>query len=119
MIDLYHSYRADRVVAEANNGGDLVRQLLRTIDPQVPVRMVHASRGKYVRAEPVSSLYEQGRVHHVGIFPALEDQMASFVPDLDRARQGSPDRVDALVWRVSELPVKRQAGRIATSRQGY
>ena len=68
--------------------------------------MVHASRGKFVRAEPISSLYEQGRVHHVGAFPELEDQMASFTPDLDRVTQGSPDRVDALVWGLSEMMLK-------------
>jgi len=102
-IGLYHEYEANDVVAEGNNGGDLVKDLLKAIDGRVPVRMVHASRGKFVRAEPISSLYEQGRVHHVGSFPELEDQMASFTPDLDRATQGSPDRVDALVWGLSEV----------------
>jgi phage terminase large subunit-like protein len=106
VIDLYHEYQADRVVAEGNNGGDIVKELLSTIDRDVPVHMVHASRGKFVRAEPISSLYEQGRVHHVGSFPELEDQMASFTPDLDRTTQGSPDRVDALVWGLSEVMLK-------------
>ena len=91
------------MVAEGNNGGDLVTELLKAIDGRVPVRIVHASRAKYVRAEPISSLYEQGRVHHVGCFPELEDQMAGFTPDLDRSTQGSPDRVDALVWGLSEV----------------
>lgn len=100
---LYHEHKADYVVAEGNNGGDVVKDLLKAIDERVPVHMVHASRGKYVRAEPISSLYEQGRVHHVGSFPELEDQMASFTPDLDRTTQGSPDRVDALVWGLSEV----------------
>jgi phage terminase large subunit-like protein len=118
VIELFHDYKADRVVAEGNNGGDLVKALLRSIDSSVPVRMVHASRGKFVRAEPISSLYEQGRVHHVGTFNELEDQMASFVPDLDRATQGSPDRVDALVWGLSEVMLKRAASLVATSHQG-
>jgi len=117
VIDLYHEYHADRVVAEGNNGGDIVKALLCTIDRDVPVRMVHASRGKFVRAEPISSLYEQGRVHHVGSFPALEDQMASFTPDLDRATQGSPDRVDALVWGLTEVMLKRRPRRVARSYQ--
>lgn len=107
VIELFHRYRADHVIAEGNNGGDLVRTLLRTIDARVPVRMVNASRGKFVRAEPISSLYEQGRVHHVGVFARLEDQMSGFTPDLDRATQGSPDRVDALVWGLSDLMLKR------------
>jgi predicted phage terminase large subunit-like protein len=103
VIKLYHDYEANHVVAEGNNGGEIVKDLLQAIDSGVPVRMVHASRGKFVRAEPISSLYEQGRVHHVGSFPELEDQMASFTPDLDRTTQGSPDRVDALVWGLSEV----------------
>jgi predicted phage terminase large subunit-like protein len=100
---LYHEHKANYVVAEGNNGGDVVKDLLKAIDERVPVHMVHASRGKYVRAEPISSLYEQGRVHHVGSFPELEDQMASFTPDIDRTTQGSLDRVDALVWGLSEV----------------
>jgi len=106
VTKLYHEYEANYVVAEGNNGGDVVKDLLQAIDSGVPVRMVHASRGKFVRAEPISSLYEQGRVHHVGSFPELEDQMASFTPDLDRTTQGSPDRVDALVWGLSEVMLK-------------
>ena len=94
------------MIAEGNSGGDLVKELLKAIDPRVPVRMVYASRGKFVRAAPISSLYEQGRVHHIGGLPELEDQMASFTPDLDRAKQGSPDRVDALVWGLSEAMLK-------------
>jgi phage terminase large subunit-like protein len=77
------------------------------IDPNVPFRAIHASRGKVVRAEPVSAIYEQGRVHHVGAFPALEDQLANFATDFDRSSAGySPDRLDALVWAISELAVK-------------
>ena len=102
-IELFERFRADCIVAESNNGGDLVREMLRTINPRVPVRLVTASRGKYTRAEPISSLYERGLVHHVGTFCELEDQMASFTPDMDRLMQGSPDRVDALVWGLSQL----------------
>jgi phage terminase large subunit-like protein len=108
VSELYHAHEADKVVAEANQGGDLVTSLLRTVDPYLPVKLVRASRGKYVRAEPVAVLYEQGRVHHLGCFSELEDQMCCFVPDIDRARQGSPDRVDALVWGLTELLVKHR-----------
>ncbi len=100
-VAAYHRWGADRVVAEVNQGGDLVENTLRMVDPAVAYKGIHASRGKIVRAEPVSALYEQGRVHHVGAFPALEDQMASFEPG---ARK-SPDRADAMVWCISELMV--------------
>jgi len=77
------------------------------VDPNVSYKAVHASRGKAVRAEPIAALYEQGRVHHVGQFPMLEDQMSAFTSDFDRGRAGySPDRLDALVWAVTELAVK-------------
>ena len=85
--------------------------------PRVPVRMVHASRGKFVRAEPISSLYEQGRVHHVGSFPNWKTRWRSFTPDLDRTTQGSPDRVDALVWGLSEVMLKARAPLVAESYQ--
>ena len=104
-INAYREYKADRIVAEVNNGGDLVEDVIRVIDRNVPYKAVHASRGKVVRAEPISALYEQKRVHHVGVFAELETQMCSFVPDhLD----GSPDRVDALVWALTELMVDRE-----------
>jgi predicted phage terminase large subunit-like protein len=104
-INAYREFHADRIVAEVNNGGDLVEDVIRTVDRHVPYRAVHASRGKVVRAEPISALYEQKRVHHVGTFAELETQMCSFVPDhLD----GSPDRVDALVWALTELMVDRE-----------
>jgi phage terminase large subunit-like protein/ribosomal protein L37AE/L43A len=100
-IALYRRFHADCIVAEVNNGGDLVIDTIRNVDPNVPCRKVSATRGKYVRAEPISLLYEQGRVHHVGFFPKLEDQMCMFVQDeIDRK---SPDRVDALVWGFTEL----------------
>jgi predicted phage terminase large subunit-like protein len=99
-IDAYAEYRADRIVAEVNAGGEMVEHTLRTVDATIPYRAVHASRGKRIRAEPVAALYEQGKAHHVGSFPALEDQMCGFTPD---GYDGSPDRVDALVWALTEL----------------
>ncbi|WOJ89898.1 hypothetical protein RZS28_00860 [Methylocapsa polymorpha] len=75
------------------------------VDPNAPIRLVHASRGKIVRAEPVSALYEQGRVHHVGMFAELEDQLCSFAPGSAK----SPDRLDALVYAISDLMVARAA----------
>lgn len=110
-ITAYRAHHADRIVAEINNGGEMVEATLRTIDPDVPFAAVRAARGKSARAEPVAALYEQGRVHHVGAFPALEDQMCAFTSDFDRAAAGySPDRVDALVWALTELMVERHAG---------
>jgi predicted phage terminase large subunit-like protein len=110
-IAAYRAHKADRIVAETNNGGDMVEATLRIVDPNIPFTAVHASRGKIVRAEPVAALYEQGRVHHVGMFAELEDQMSAFTTDFDRQRAGfSPDRVDALVWALSDLMVKPMRG---------
>jgi phage terminase large subunit-like protein len=106
-ISAYRAHRADRIVAEVNNGGEMVENTLRMIDPNIPYTVVHASRGKYVRAEPVAALYEQGKVHHVGNFALLEDQMTTFLPDIDRSKTGSPDRLDALVWALTDLVVER------------
>jgi phage terminase large subunit-like protein len=78
------------------------------IDDSVPFTAVHASRGKYVRAEPIAALFEQNRVHLVGSFPLLEDELTQFTPDLDRNRSGSPDRADSMIWALSELMVERQ-----------
>lgn len=101
-VRAYHNWMADHIVAEVNQGGELVAGVLRQVDHGVPVKMVRATRGKWVRAEPVAALYAQGRVHHVGTFPELEDQLADFGPDgLSGGR--SPDRMDALVWALSEL----------------
>jgi predicted phage terminase large subunit-like protein len=103
-IHAYRRHRADRIIAEVNNGGLMVENTIRAVDSRVSFKAVHASRGKVVRAEPISALYEQRRVHHVGIFPTLEDQMCAFTSDFDRSRNGySPDRVDALVWALTEL----------------
>jgi predicted phage terminase large subunit-like protein len=103
-VAAYRQHQADRIIAEKNNGGEMVEATIRTVDANVSFRAVHASRGKVTRAEPISALYEQGKVHHVGSFPELEDQCCDFVSDFDKARSGySPDRVDALVWALTEL----------------
>ncbi|WP_327461450.1 DNA-packaging protein [Sphingomonas sp.] len=95
---------ADRVVAEVNNGGDMVTALLRQVDPGTPVKAVHASRGKAARAEPVAALYERGLVRHLGGFPELEDQLCGMTSGLGYHGPGrSPDRADALVWALTEL----------------
>ena len=100
VVKLYRELDADRVVGEVNNGGDLIECLLRQVDPAVSYREVRATRGKIVRAEPVAALYEKGKVHHVGIFPELEEEMTGFDPLVSTK---SPDRMDALVWAVTEL----------------
>lgn len=106
-IRLYQSHKADRIVAEVNNGGEMVEATIRMIDRNVSFSALRATRGKVIRAEPVAALYEQGKIHHVGAFPTLEDQMCQFVSDFDRARAGfSPDRVDALVWAFTDLLVE-------------
>ena len=97
-VTAYHAQDGDRIVAEANNGGEMVSYTIHTVDPKVPVRLVHASKGKHTRAEPVAALYEQGKVFHVGTFPELEDQLCSWVPGDD-----SPDRLDAAVWALTDL----------------
>ena len=93
--------------AEVNQGGDMVATILRSIDPALPVTTVRATRGKFLRAEPVAALYEQGRVVHAGTFPALEDQMCDFGPD-GLSGGGSPDRLDALVWALTSLVLSGQ-----------
>ncbi len=98
-IHAYKAHQADRIVAEVNNGGDLVEAILRNVDHAFAYKAVHASRGKLIRAEPIAALYEQHRVHHVGTFGALEDQMCDYVPMVSK----SPDRMDALVWALTEL----------------
>ena len=109
-VRLYEDHEADRVVAEVNNGGDLVQSVIRTVDPDVSYRAVRASRGKRTRAEPIAALYEQNRVKHVGGFPDLEDQMCAFTPDMTE----SPDRVDALVWAITDLMGGQSEPRIRT-----
>lgn len=100
----YRGFRANRVVAEVNNGGDMVAEVLRQGEPYLPVRAVHATRGKFVRAEPVAAAYERGLVFHAGAFSKLEDQLCALTPDFDIRFAGySPDRADALVWALSDL----------------
>ncbi len=103
-VAAYREFDADRIVVETNQGGDMVRAVIRQIDENAAVRDVRASRGKRTRAEPVASLYEQGRVRHVGCFPQLEDQMATFTGSGGK----SPDRLDALVWAVTDLMLRRE-----------
>ncbi|MFK7877423.1 MAG: DNA-packaging protein [Paracoccaceae bacterium] len=107
-IRAMEQFGGDRLVAEVNQGGDLVRDVIRQVDPLVPYKGVHASRGKVARAEPISALYEQGRVRHVGSFDALEDQMVQMTTTAF-AGTGSPDRVDALVWALHELMIEPAA----------
>ena len=97
-VQAYHRHQADRIVAEVNNGGEMVELTLRTVDDKVAYKAVHASRGKRTRAEPIAALYEQGRVHHVCTFAELEDEMCDWEPEMP-----SPNRMDALVWALTEL----------------
>ncbi len=112
-VELYHTLEADALIAEVNQGGEMVATVVRQQDPAVPVTAVRANRGKWTRAEPVALLYAQGRVKHVGVMPELEDQMCNFVPG-GTAEGVSPDRIDALVWAVASLMLDRagQAPRV-------
>lgn len=107
-VKAYHEFQADCIVAEKNFGGAMVEHTIRTVDPRVPVKLVSASRGKAVRAEPVAALYEQSRVVHAEQFAELEDQMVMFTHE-EYLGDGSPDRADALVWALTELMLERQA----------
>lgn len=110
-VSLYRKWSADKIIAEKNQGGEMVSTVIKSVDRSVPVKLVHASRGKVIRAEPISALYEQGRVHHVGRFDRLEDQMCEFsIDNVRNSSTGSPDRVDALVWGLSEI-FEKIAGR--------
>ena len=99
-VKCFHDNKADRLIAETNNGGEMVELTIRTVDRSIAYKAVTASRGKMIRAEPIAALYEQGRVHHVGFFPMLEDQMCDYDP---LTSPFSPDRMDALVWALTEL----------------
>lgn len=110
-VRMYRKWEADKIIAEKNQGGEMVSSVLKAQDRTIPIKLVHASRGKVVRAEPISALYEQGRIHHVGSHDLLEDQMCTFSVDQVRnSSTGSPDRVDALVWGLTEL-FEKIAGR--------
>ena len=106
------AFTADLIVVEANQGGDMARDVLARAGPRCPVRAVYASRGKRARAEPVAALYEQGRVTHVGTFPALEEELMALGAEDEAPARGrsSPDRADALVWALTELMLKRRGG---------
>jgi phage terminase large subunit-like protein len=108
-IALWRRLAADALIAEVNQGGDMVRAVIAQADASVPVVTVHATRGKWLRAEPVAQLYEQGRVKHVGALPALEDEMCDFGRDgLSSGR--SPDRLDAMVWAIASLSFGARGG---------
>lgn len=100
-IALYHKLKANYIVAEVNQGGDMVEAVIHSVDKNVPVKKIHASRGKEIRAEPVSALYQQGRVHHIGFFPELEDQLCEWIPGAK-----SPDRLDATVHVITDLMIR-------------
>lgn len=107
-VGLYHALSADCLMAEVNQGGEMVATVIREVDASVPVKSVRATRGKYVRAEPVAALYQQGRIRHAGTFAALEDEMCDFGPEgLSSGR--SPDRLDALVWAITALMLEGHA----------
>lgn len=123
VVASYHLNQADCIVPEVNNGGDLIEALIKVVDPKVPVKPVRASRGKVTRAEPVATLYEQGKVHHVGFMPRLEDEWCTWDPMLGEA---SPDRVDACVWACTSLhgvaltkELNLDASPVRTSNKGY
>ena len=100
----FRGFKANRVVAEINQGGDMVTEVLRQSEPNLPVHAVHATRGKFLRAEPIAAAYERGLVFHIGTFTKLEDQLCALTPDFDRRAMGfSPDRADALVWALADL----------------
>jgi phage terminase large subunit-like protein len=109
-VRAYRQYEADRIVAESNNGGEMVAHVIKTIDKNIPVKLVHASRGKLTRAEPVAALFgappkRPSQIHLVGGFPELEDQLCSWVP----GEEDSPDRLDAMVWAISDMMLARQS----------
>jgi phage terminase large subunit-like protein len=107
-VHAYHEFKADRIIAEENFGGEMVRFVIRAADANAPVQVISASRGKALRAEPVSALYEQGLVHHVGRLGVLEDQLCAFTTQGYRG-EASPDHADALVFAITELMLKDQA----------
>lgn len=110
-VAAYHAHECDAIVAEVNNGGELIETILHAVDPNVKVVKVNASRGKVTRAEPVAALYDKGRVHHVGTFAKLEEQMSEFTAGYVRKKgMPSPDRVDALVWAITELMLAPSSG---------
>ena len=127
-VELYRTLKADRIIGEVNNGGDMIENTLRNVDRNVPYKAVHASKGKAIRAEPVAALYEQRRVSHVGMFATLEDQMCLFTSDYYRAKMSySPDRMDACIAKGSlvltskgEIPIEKiVVGDFVYTRKGF
>ena len=114
-VEAYTSFNADRIVAEKNFGGAMVESVIRTAGPNVPVKLVTASRGKVARAEPVAALYEQNRVKHHGAMTKLEDQLCGFTPN-GYVGEGSPDRADAAVWALTELMLEVEDGLLVFAR---
>ncbi len=108
-VNAYEEYSADRIVAEDNNGGEMIESTLKTVSRAAAVKRIHASRGKQTRAEPISARYENREVHHVGVFGELEEQMTSWVPGDE-----SPDRMDALVWALTDLLLTSRGGKVVT-----
>lgn len=106
VVSAYHQHGADCVVVEINQGGDMVAAIIRQVDASLPIKQVRAFRGKWLRAEPVAALYSQGRVHHVGLWPEVEDQMIQLTPE-NLARGKSPDNLDALVYALTELMLSK------------
>jgi predicted phage terminase large subunit-like protein len=109
-VNAFGIHRANLIVGEINNGGEMVEHTIRTVNPRIPFKAVHASRGKRTRAEPISALYEQGKVHHVGSLPELEDQMCGWSA---ASNEKSPDRLDAAVWGLHELMVEPELSGVA------
>ena len=107
-VSLYYTHMANAIVIETNQGGDMAEAVIKNIDPTVKVVQVKATKGKWIRAEPIAGLYEQGRVHHIGSFSELEDQMCDFDPS-GTVEGKSPDRMDALVWALAELSNRKQS----------
>lgn len=104
-VRAYYRWKADRIIGETNNGGDMIEFVIRSVDRNVSYRKVTATRGKLIRAEPIAALYEQGRIHHVGYFSELEDQMCEWQPG-----EKSPNNMDAAVWALTELFEKENLG---------
>jgi Terminase RNaseH-like domain len=106
VVEEFNKWKADRIIAEGNQGGEMVESVVRSVFPTAPFKRVTAKQGKRTRAEPIAALYEQGRVHHCGSFPQLEDQLTTWTIDSGE----SPDRLDALVWGLVELGLTKFAG---------
>lgn len=118
-VELYYQYECDCIVAEANQGGDMVRHVIHSIDPNIKVYLVHATKGKMRRAEPISNLYEQGRVHHVGMFFELEEELTTYT---GAEVEESPDRFDAAIWLLTHLMIGSKTSHssgVSTSGGGF